>query len=101
MAQKLITTFSLAIMFCLPLNVFASSSDSTNIGISVVVKATQNCHFEFLPINYPHPNQAHYSNCEFESKKLQQRTDQTVFLSSKTESIVFEEKQVRVVMTTQ
>ncbi len=102
MAQKLIITLSLAVIYCLPLNVFASTSDSTNIGISVVVKATQNCQFEFLPVNYSHPNQTHYSNCDFKSKNLQERADQTALrIDRKVISDTSNEKQVRVVMTSQ
>ena len=102
MTQKLIITFNLAIICCLPLNVFANSSDSTNIGISVVVKAKQNCHFEFLPVNYSHPNQTHYSNCDFKSKNLQKRADQTALrIDREVISNTSNEKQIRVVMTSQ
>jgi hypothetical protein len=67
-----------------------------------VIKETQNCQFQFLPINTTQSTQTHYSNCEFESEKLQQRTekaalqiDQKLILNEQNE------KQLRVVMTSQ
>jgi hypothetical protein len=67
--RLIIGFFSITMTSCYPLNVLASATDSTTIGISVEVKETQNCQFQFLPLNYSQSNQVHFSNSEFESKK--------------------------------
>jgi len=100
--KLLIGLFSFTIVNCLPLSVFANTTDSTRIGINVVVKATQNCQFQFLPINYSHSNQTHYANCELESKILQQNADQVALqIDQKLILNELNEKLLRVVMTIQ
>ena len=103
MALRLIIGFfSIAITYCLPLNAFANATDSTSIGISVVVKETQNCQFQFLPLNDSQSAQTLFSNCDFESDKLQSRVEQAA-LQIDQNMILNElnEKQLRVVMTSQ
>ena len=103
MALKLIIGFFSITMACfLPLNAFANATDSTSIGISVVVKETQNCQFQFLPLNNFQSAQTQFSNCDFKSKKLQQSAEQAA-LQIDQKLILNEqnEKQLRVVMTIQ
>jgi hypothetical protein len=102
MALKLIIGFFSITMACfLPFNAFAAT-DSTSIGISVVVKETQNCQFQFLPLNNIQSAQTQFSNCDFKSKELQQSAEQAA-LQIDQKLILNEqnEKQLRVVMTIQ
>ena len=94
--------FSIVTTYCLSLNALANTTDSTSIGISVVIKETQNCQFQFLPINTTQSTQTYYSNCEFESKKLQIRAEQAALqIDQKLILNELNEKQLRVVMTSQ
>jgi hypothetical protein len=86
---------------CLPFNAIAAT-DSTSIGISVVVKETQNCQFQFSPLNDSQSAQTLFSNCDFKSKELQQNAEQVALqIDQKLILNELNEKQLRVVMTSQ
>ena len=100
--RLIIGIISIAITYCLPLNAAANATDSTRIGISVVVKETQNCQFQYVPLNNSQSVQTQFSNCEFKSKELQQSADQVALqIDQKLILNELNEKQLRVVMTSQ
>ena len=85
----------------MPFNAIAAT-DSTSIGISVVVKETQNCQFQFSPLNDSQSAQTLFSNCDFKSKELQQNAEQVALqIDQKLILNELNEKQLRVVMTSQ
>lgn len=100
--KLLIGLFNFTIVNCLPLSALANTSDSMRIGISVEVKETQHCQFQFLPINTSLATQTHFSKCEFESNKLQTRAEQAALqVDQKLILNDLNEMQLRVVMTSQ
>ena len=103
MLQKTILT-SICLLLLIGLSSQAQATgDSTKIGISVLIKASQQCDYDYSLENLSNSNNnySRSSSCYVGSFKLQQQLDQVAYSTSKVLNTQIDGKRYRVFMTVQ
>lgn len=90
-------------LVCLPFTVYAAS-DSTSIGLSVVIKAKQSCDYSYAlenNANMSDSRNTHFSTCDINASRLQLQANQIAIAEFKTTQTEIDGKRLRVFMTVQ
>lgn len=82
-SKVLLSSLVLAMMTCLSTSAF-SATNSTKIGISVVIKATERCDFSYS-LNNAKTNQPISADCDDTANSLEKFEKSAAVITSKTE----------------
>lgn len=102
MFRTILNCWIISVLITLPLMVHAAD-DSTSIGISVVIKASQQCDYNYSIENSSDMNTRNiqYSTCDVETSKLQHHLNQVAYSNLKTSTMQIDTDLYRVSMTVQ